>query len=373
MTSPVRKEILENNLLKLASSILGNLGQSIANELVEDETVREAIVEGLAEGLLDSVPGGTNMATNDLRLDGFIKWNSAISKSDGFILDDQISKWMTIFSNQNVFEGAASSFSEDHGLQTFHIIRSLVELQYMYGIDGYSGIGLSMSPNYQFGLRSYDPRFDDNARTVFGSYTISFDNGISLLGQAVNPAESWSHGRETLEISEQAKLWAVMAKIFGSLRPNSRDHIGKMFEDNGGLLPDDSHLLALTVLPSVSEILAEKLIEKDSRKVLSQIDQYGNASVEAGPLEIARMVNAVQLWAQELKVTDDIDVNEDLKRQLDEAGPSFKDAVRLSVQHLISSYFSKDSIGEVTILPSVEYDLSAAGEIVEALLRVNKI
>ena len=73
-----------------------------------------------------------------------------------------------------------------------------------------------------------------------------------------------------------------------------------------------------------------------------------------------------------MKVTDDIDVNEDLKRQLDEAGPSFKDAVRLSVQHLISSYFSKDSIGEVTILPSVEYDLSAAGEIVEALLRVNK-
>jgi hypothetical protein len=372
MVSPVRKEILEHNLLKLASGLLGDLGQAIAGQFVEDSTVREAIVEGVGEGLDDSTPGGTNIQASSLRLDAFGSWNKNIEIGRGFILEDQISKWMTIFSLENIFKGRSSNIEVDHGLQTFHIIRSLVEMQYMYGIDAYNNVGLAVDPTFQTSLSTYDPRLNGTPKTVFGSYKVEFDTSNSVFELAVDTKEVWQRSDGTLNLSEQAKLWSVMAKVFGNLRPDNREHIAKMFEARGGLLPDDGHLLALTVLPSLSDILADKLIDRDSRKVMSKIDQWGNPYEEAGPLAIARMINAVQVWSKELDKIEDIDVDQSLRTQLEEAGPSFKDAARLAIQHMIGSHFTKDSIGELTVLPAVNYDLSAAGEIVEALIRVNR-
>jgi len=372
-TFPVRKEILENDLLKVANGLLGNLGQSLANVFVSDETVKEAITEGINEGMWASVPDGSNITTQNLTLDAFHPWYSPSQlDTDKFEVTEQTTKWLTIFSLDQMFQGGRSKIYQDHGLQVFHIIRSLVELQYAFGLDGYRSIGLTLNPSYQFNLATFDPRVNDGpGRTISGSYKITYDKDKSLLKQSISETEKWSHGGEELTLSEQSRLWMAMAYVFKNLRPKNRKYIGQMFEREGGLLPTDSHLLALSILPSLSDILADKLVDPDKRIVRSAVDKYGNATGLADAVDLARLINSVQLWASELGDLEDVDVKPELKTKLSEAVPSFKDVVRLSVQHLINHYLQVASNGEVSVLKAVDYDLSKAGEVAEALLKVN--
>ena len=124
-------------------------------------------------------------------------------------------------------------------------------------------------------------------------------------------------------------------------------------------------------MPSLSDILADKLVDPDKRIVRSAVDKYGNATGLADAVDLARLINSVQLWASELGDLEDVDVKPELKAKLSEAVPSFKDVVRLSVQHLINHYLQVASNGEVSVLKAVDYDLSKAGEVAEALLKVN--
>lgn len=372
MSIPIREEIIEHNLLKVAKDLLGTLGQKLANTFVSDETVNESIVEGLNEGILESVPGGTNITKNRLRLDLFGSWYEPKKQVSSFSVSEQTDKWLSVLSMSDLFGGRNSRLSNDHGLQVFHLIRSVVELQYAFGLDGYGAIGLTLDPNNHTYLAPFDPRQDYfSSRTLFGNYNVTYDRDSSLLNQSVSLKENWTHGKEEFTLAEQSKLWMTMAYMFKNLRPNNRKHIQKMFEGEGGLLPDDTHLIALTVLPSLSDVLSDKLMNIDTRKVLSRISSNGVAYDEAGPVELARMINSIQLWANELKNIDDVDVDPSLKSELAGAVPSFKDAVRLSIQHLINSYLNVDSTGEISVLSAVGNDYSAAGEVVEAILKVN--
>lgn len=370
----VRKEIRENETLSFINREIGPIGSVFAGMAVDDAEVNQEIVSGLRKLVTDVSPGSRFGRNGRIRFDGFTPYADLGLPVGSFDTSDQVVRWNTVFMQNGFFGRNSERLATDPGLSAYMVIKSLAELQYIYGFYAGAQSALTLDINEQTFLATYDPRLEsEKVRTIWGKYQITTHGGRNLIQTALNTEEKWTHDGSELYLADQARLWIMMAKLFDRLRPRNRAPINQLFDSQGGYLPDDVYMLGLVSLPVLERLLSsEKLIDIDSREIRNSIDKYGNPVGSASPETVARLMRGLLDWTVQLRDLSDVSLGHTMKDRLSGAEDSFKDGVRLAVQHMIREHISTYDSADVTILPAVDGDLSKAGEVVETFLLINR-
>jgi hypothetical protein len=352
----IREEVLSDKFLKpllsAQNGAFGPIADFLIKTLAKDDKIAGRIRDDYHKKLTNSIHGGTqlkNMMSFSADLFAPISALTLPASTSSFRVSEQASRWALIFATPHMWDHNAYprpiGFS-DYGLQLFETAKALSSWSYVFGLDStqsgkvYGGLTLDPIAGAAGGLKTFKGAKESQPRIFSGTYTIGYpkDTSVNLASKI---QESWDHSREPVTLDEQARLWAAAALAYGRLKPSARTRdTNKMLASNGGLFPDNVHELTLSFLPGLGALLDGPLIDAKAQLVFAQTSlPIGGTSQKLADMRtLSRLAFALSIWVdQSANITLD-KLTPALTKSIQAALVKLKDALRLSIQAIISQH-----------------------------------
>lgn len=329
-------------VLALLSS--GGLGAVLSSLFLGDADLTLKIHEGIAEKVNRKL-GGPALAPDLLwKFDAYTDAATTSGVPNRFSVRQQTARWNFVLGVNDSWNSTTSPppGATDRGTILLAALQVFSDWNHAFGItSGQDGvpIGGLLVP-----VQSPDPKkmlaIDRHSTTpqevtLTGSYSVQYTSG-SLLSMAMTPTDRWSHADQPIELSEQAMLWRSMAHAFARLRPDRRQGMTPFFEATGGPIPNDIHMLPLSLLPGMSRLLKDSFIDIENRKVRGQ-SLTGTGTGQASLLAISRLGQAISAWQAALTNLDQAQVPANVAQQLEEAAAEFQRLLQLLTLNFLSA------------------------------------
>jgi|GEM_PF-2027425 len=354
MVPAIREQIQNDPKLKALMSLQdGALSNLLKKFFTNDDKIAQTIRDGFAQKLRDALPGGTTLEkTVPFRFDLFplagnqetiVAGSSRRIQAAGFG-----PRWSFVFSANKMFSGGKPIYGSDHGLELFHVARTLAEWQYLYGLEkstmsGKVFGGLTVDPNNAASgeLQPFDPRANPQAtpRIVSGPLEVQFKETGSV-DLALNVQEQWARFPEPITLDEQVKITHAAAVAFSRMRPENRQHTSTIFGPKGGkaMFPPETHQLPLIYLTGFGALLKQGFIDVPTRRIYAQAQAAGQTGALAPMVVTARMARTIFAWQKETSNLQGAELSADVQSQLTTANPELKKAAQLAVQTIIANH-----------------------------------
>jgi hypothetical protein len=372
----IREQIHNDPKLKALMSLQdGALSNLLKRFFTNDDKIAQSIREGFAQKLRDALPGGTTLdKAVPFRFDLFpLAGNQetvAAGSSRRIHATSFGPRWSFVFSANRMFSGGKPIYGADHGLELFHVARTLAEWQYLYGLEksatsGKVFGGLTIDPNNPASgeLLAFDPRTNPQAspRIVSGPIEAQFkDTGSVDL--ALNVQEQWSRSPEPVSLDEQVKITHAAAIAFSRMRPENRQNTSTIFGPKGGkaMFPPETHQLPLIYLTGFGALLKKGFIDVPTRRIFALAQTNGQDGALAPMVVTARMARTLFAWQKETSALQGAELSADVQAQLSAANPELKKAAQLAVQTIIANHVRYGQVDDGAVAWHLKLDPQSA-------------
>lgn len=339
---PQIREAIATNPKLSALNNLGILGEFLKKRFAGDEKIAAQVRESLSDKLQASLAqsGGTSVATRVPFQFGLFDMipTSAVAVD----ANTQMTRWNLVAGRKEMWSGGKPLDGVDHGLQLLETARMIAEWAYIFGIgsdgkpNGWGGLAEDIATGNTQLAKPTDPSLAPATSGLFfsGVMTISYPNS-SLVQMATQVRETWSLQPDRVPLLTLARMWNAAALAFMDFRPDLSVASRTMLQVQNGVLSPGVQKLPLVWLNSMSPLLENRIINKETRTIRNEA--YGSEAPATLESLIA-LARALQNWRTATANPAASGLTPDLVAKLAPVPEKLTQPIQLIVQNVLANY-----------------------------------
>ena len=350
LATSVRTEISTNGAIRFMRDM--PLGESLLSEFANDKNmaaeVRNSLAAMFKKGLANY--GGTSLPQRVLfNFDHFVPSSAG---RNSFDVLDQAAKWNLVWATDGLFAGKSPIDGIDHGLQLLHVLRTLSEWAYLFGLDSsgepspFGGLTKRWEDNQLIvakPLKTSDPSF--SKQLVSGRYSVRVPGNLPAVDLATRGGERWETVIQPVSLIEQATMWLSAANAFARLRSDQRGNTYNLYSGSDPVLGQSIDLLPLVFLANMAQMLDGPFIDVDNQRIFAIACPDKNCEL-ADTRTLARLTMALARWVEATKNIENVRMDADAKKKIIEAQPSLKKALQFTSRALMGGMTEVKALGD---------------------------